>query len=350
MAVTPPKGRASEATAACRVVLAGEVLAWVARDARPAGALRVAAAVDRRPFARVEATYGGVRFESKDTLLRVEVGSVDELAKEGAPALVRRVLEALGISSGIRIATQARVPFEAGLGSASALAVAIGAAAASAFGRELTPASLCALAECAADFEPAAAASGPSAVWGSVVATPLEGIRASPVPGEASNGAIPLGAARLRVDPSRVEECLLLVDVSSGPGTSPSSVVIPGAAEPEPAGLAEIAAIAVRMKAALEGARYGEIASLLAAEHDASLRLMPPELARAVGRIAALARECGGAARACGTAKGSLALVWAEPGERTAGPRERVQEALKASAYRSFPCRVDLRGLEVEGA
>ena len=67
-------------------------------------------------------------------------------------------------------------------------------------------------------------------------------------------------------------------------------------------------------------------------------------------RIAQLAHAKGAAARPCGRGPGSLMLVWAEPGERRDGPKEAVVAALKAAAYRTFACRLDLRGLEVEEA
>jgi hypothetical protein len=57
----PPAVRAAEGTAACRVDLAGGA----------PGAVSVTAAIDRRPWCRVEIGGAGVRIESKDTLRKV---------------------------------------------------------------------------------------------------------------------------------------------------------------------------------------------------------------------------------------------------------------------------------------
>jgi shikimate kinase len=330
---------AAEATAACRVTLAGEILGRLARGDRPADARSIVVALDRRPLARAQALGRGVQVESKDTLLKVEVDRVADLAVQGVPGLVRRVLQKLGVESGVRVEAQARVPFEAGLGSGGALAVAVAAAAARVLGKRLAPEALAAFAGCGEDSEPEGGASGLAAVWGGVVMAPFAG-----------QSALPSAGDRLRVDPSRIEECLTLVDPASGSSASSSPTneasAPPGAG---PLASSEIAALVFRMKEALEARRYGDVAGLIAAEHEVARALLSPESAEVIGRIASLAAACGGAARACGPAPRSLALVWAEPGARAAGPKERVQEALKAKGYRSFPCRVDLRGLEVEG-
>jgi galactokinase/mevalonate kinase-like predicted kinase len=283
-------------------------------------------------LASVETRGEGVCLESKDTLMKLEVRRVSDLPTTGISGLVRRVLLALDLDSGLQIATQARVPFEAGLGSAGALAVALAAAAARATGRPLPTEALAAFA--IHGEGPAAPACGLATVRGGVVVARV--------------GTSPSGGERLPVDPGRVEECLLLVDPASASMGPEATAGEAGHPEPERAALEEIAALARHMREALVGGRYGEIPALVAAEHEARLRLLPGEARPALVRLAALARENGGAARACGPGPGSLALVWAPPGERTRGPMEQVQAALKAAGYRSFPCRMDLRGLEVE--
>jgi galactokinase/mevalonate kinase-like predicted kinase len=322
--------RAAEATAPCALDLAGGILAgWPSFPKRP-DAVSVAVALDRRPYARVEAGGEGVRLESKDTLLRLEVPRASDLPATGVGGLVRRVLLALGLESGLQITTQARVPFEAGLGSAGALAVALAAAAARATGTALSPQSLATLV--AQGEEAATPAAGLAAVWGAVVAA---AIPASPGEGE-----------RLRVDPGRIEECMLLVSGSEGGAPAVAGAAIPS--EPERAALEEIVALAGRMRDSLAAGRYDDVPALIAAEHEARLRLLPSQAGPGIKRLAGIARENGGAARTCGSGPGSVALVWASPGDRKRGPMEEVQAALRAAGYRTFPCRIDLRGLEVE--
>ena len=77
--------------------------------------------------------------------------------------------------TGVRVVTQARVPFEAGLGSAGALAVAVGAAAARVKGRTLREAAVAALSRhggAVTGADPRAWPAGLAAVWGGVVAEP----------------------------------------------------------------------------------------------------------------------------------------------------------------------------------
>jgi galactokinase/mevalonate kinase-like predicted kinase len=113
----PEPARVVEATAPCRVDLAGGVLAGFPEALRPATAFSIAVALDRRAYCRVSRISSGVQVESKDTLLKLQVPSVADLPTEGVAGLARSVLLAMGIESGLEVITQARVPFEAGLGS-----------------------------------------------------------------------------------------------------------------------------------------------------------------------------------------------------------------------------------------
>jgi len=332
-------GRVVEVTAPCRVDLAGGVLAGFEEALRPPGAVSVAVALDRRAYCRVATTASGVRVESKDTLLRLQVPSVADLPNEGVPGLVRSVLLALGARSGLHVITQARVPFEAGLGSAFALAVATAAAAARVLGRVLVPEALVELTR----GLPGGLGAEPSTSVDKLVAI-RGGALAAPIAGKDGESA-----ARLPVDPGRIEECLLLVDPASGPPPEKKA-----ASPPSPDGavvralLETIAAGAERVRDALVAGQTSAVSGLVAAEHEA-WRSLGLEVG-AADAVARLARASGGAARACGRGPKSLVLVWAEPGGRGPGPREAVVDALKAAGYRSFPCRVDLRGLEVEEA
>lgn len=343
---TPSPSRVAEATAACRLDLAGGVLSALSTGALPAGALSVALAVDRRAFARVEAGTRGVEIESKDTLLKIAAPNVSSLSKDGLAGLVRRVLLGLELETGLRVVTQARVPFGAGLASAGALAIAVAAAAARAAGRELSAEALAAFAR-HADEGPGGERMEPAGAFASV----LGGVTCAPLlsgPG-----------TRLRADPARAEECLLLVDPASGPGIRQptggenaagdrrTDGVVAGA----PAGrLAQIAALAGRAREALEEGRMAEVAEVLRAERRAREGLVPGEAGEGIRPIVGIVEAAGGGARLCGSGTASLVLVWAEPGARSAGPREVAVRELKAAGYRLFPCRVDLRGLEVEDA
>jgi hypothetical protein len=303
-------------------------------------------ALDRRPFARVETGHDRVRLESKDSLLKLDVAAVRDLPATGLAGLVRGVLGELGIGQGLVVSTQARVPFGAGLGSAGALAVAVAAAAARATGLSRSSEELAAFALHGESFEPCLPAAGLAAVWGGTVAAP-----AAPTPGSGET---------LDVDPARIEECLLLVDVASGAGGGGASTA--GAAatvEPregrESASAAAFASIAEqasgvvrRGREALLGGRYGAFREMLLADLE-TWRAALGGLPASFDRLSAVVRGAGGVARPYAGPQG-LALVWAAPGERGPGARERVTRALRAAGYRTFPCRVDLRGLEVEGA
>ena len=323
---------AVEATAPCRVDLAGGVVAGFAEALRPAAAISVGVALDRRAHCRVLTIPSGVRVESKDTLLKLEVPRVADLPTEGVPGLVRHVLLALGAESGLLVVTQARVPFEAGLGSATALAVAVAAATARARGRTLAAGELPALVHGLPGAASGAAVDALLAAGGGVAGAAIA----------ASQGA---AVERLRVDPARIEECLLLVDPASG---TPIEAVTDEARVK--AALAEIADGALRMRETLAAGRASAVTGLVAAEHEAWVRLGLVARGGPAEDIARLARAAGGAARLCGREARSLVLVWAEPGERRDGPKEAVAAALKAAGYRTFPCRLDLRGLEVEEA
>jgi hypothetical protein len=155
-------------------------------------------------------------------------------------------------------------------------------------------------------------------------------------------------AERLLLDPARLEECLMLVDLGSPgavPGEPPSSVQVSGDVEfPE-----SLVALGERARAALLHARLEEVPGLLAAEAEVWRGLGPPPSPR-LTELERLVSRHSGAARACGPGPANLAFVWAAPGARGRGPREEVVRALAGGGFRVYPCRVDLRGLEVDDA
>jgi galactokinase/mevalonate kinase-like predicted kinase len=283
------KPRVVEATAPCRVDLEG---------GEPGGP-GVAVAIDRRVGCRVETGIEGVELESD--------------------SLAARVLAALGLERGVRVSTHSRVPEGSGLGEEVALAVALTGALAAALGRELSPEAIVRLAaDAARGAAPEAdrTAAETAVRGGAVVAAPGGG---------EGDGAV------LEADPGRIEECLMLVDAGAQASAPP----------PPPA-----AARSVRA-ALLEG-RFEDVVDLWVEEWAARERLSPGWPPPEAGRLAALVRTAGGAARLCGAGRGRVLAVWAPPGPRGPGPREAVQFALRAAGVRAFPARVDLRGLEVE--
>jgi hypothetical protein len=281
----------------------------------------VAVAVDRRPSCRVEIGFPGVELESKDALRKASGESLSALAPTPAHALAVHVLRSFGLESGVRVATHARLPEGTGLADGPALAAALAGAVAAALDR---PVDRDAIERAAAE---AALRAG--------VAAAATGAEAASVRGQAVvfEGAGAGGRAEpLRIDPARVEECLLLVDVGA---------VAEGAPPPGPDTAPAVAA-------ALREARYEALVDLWAEEWAARERTTPGWPPAEAARLAGLVRAAGGAARILDGGRGRLLAVWAPPGARGPGRRESVQAALREAGVRAFPARVDLRGLEVE--
>jgi D-glycero-alpha-D-manno-heptose-7-phosphate kinase len=332
--------RKAEATAPCRVDLAGGPL-----DVWPLylfyrGAVVVGVAVDRRVWCQAEIGVEGVQVESKDTLQKASVPSVDDLGGAGVLGLVAEVLRALGVESGVRVVTRSPVPEGAGLGSASALAVAVAAAVSAARGRAVDPDRLWPLLRDAAVRRlgrPTGARDYQPALHGGTVALYLE-------PGQVRAEALP-------VDPARVEESLLLID-SGAPGApvSPDWDAVRGRIDGEEGvsgALADLSTVAHQTREALVEGRFEDIVDLFAAEWEVRQRLAPEATSPEIERIVDVARSAGAAARPCGVGGGSVVAVWAPPGDRGPGRREAAVEALTGAGFRVFPARVDLRGLEV---
>ena len=331
-----------EATAPCRVDLAGGTLdIWPIYLFHP-GAVTVNVAIDRRAWCRVETGVSGIRIESKDTLRKAEGRDVSEVLDDPSLSLVAQILRALGVATGVRVTTQSKVPAGSGLGGSSALAVAVAAAVARATGRALDPDALWPVvrdAEARCIGVPTGVQDYHAAIHGGVLALHLEA------------GAVRV--ERLAADPARIEECLLLVDAGA---TRFSGInnwdVFKGQFDGDARvreSLAAIAGVAARVREALLADRLDEVADLVAAEWTARKRLAPGVTSPEIDRIAEAARAGGGAAKVCGAGGGGVVAVWAPPGARGPGRREAVEKGLAAAGFRVFPARVDLRGLEVEG-
>jgi D-glycero-alpha-D-manno-heptose-7-phosphate kinase len=327
-----------EATAPCRVDLAGGPLdIWPIYLFHP-GALTVDVAIDRRAWCRVETGVEGVHLESRDTLRKTSAATVSEVLETERSSLVAHVLRGLGVETGVRVETQSRVPVESGLGSSSAVAVAVAGAASAALGRAVDPDRLWPLvrdAEASSKAGPTGPQDYQPALRGGVLTVHLE-------PGE-------VRVEPLAVDPARVEESLLLIDGgTAGPegkiGWEALKGQIEGDARAREA-LARLCSVARGVSEALADGRFEDVVELLAEEWEARKRLAPGVTTPDINRVVEVARGAGGAAKACGA--GGVVAVWAPPGARGRGRREAVEEALSAAGFRAFPARVDLRGLEI---
>lgn len=299
-----------EATAPCRLELIDGPL--TSAGSGPRAPSRLAVALDRRVFCRVERAESGVLIHSKDTLQKVEAEDLSGLGNAtGAVARVARALALAGVESGVRVVTQERVPQDAGLQSGAALSVALagalgrqGAGAAEVLGKA-------AAIEAALDAETAESDLHAAACGGAHVLMTADGQTI---------------VRKLAVDPARIEECLLLVD----PGGVDLRTSDPPALEPA----------SVELVLALQSGRYEDVAAALARVHRGRFDDSPS----AVSRIVRTVEEAGGAA----WPSGRLLAVWAVPGRRSDGPREAVGAALKETGVRTFPVRIDVRGLEIE--
>jgi D-glycero-alpha-D-manno-heptose-7-phosphate kinase len=330
----------AEASAPCRVDLAGGTLdIWPVYLFHP-DAVTVSVAIDRRAWCRVELGGEGVQVESKDTLQKASVPTVGEIPGQGHPSLVAHVLQALGVETGVKVVTQSKVPEGSGLGASSALAVAVASATCAALGQSIDPDRLWPLVR-DAEVRSIGVPTGPQdyqpALRGGTLALHLE-------PGE-------IRVEPLAVDPARVEESLLLVDggATRVSGLSSWDVVkaqIDGDEGVRKA-LGAIARIARGVREALVEGRFDDVVDLLAEEWDARRRLAAGVTTPEIDRIVEVVREAGGAAKVCGAGGGGVVAVWAPPGSGGPGRREAVEAALARAGSRVFPARVDLRGLEV---
>jgi hypothetical protein len=274
------------------------------------GSYRLAVALDRRVWCRVDRGVSGIVVRSKDTLRRLEAASLHELPASARGDSVIAALEAAGVTREAGVETHVRVPEGSGLATEAALSVAVIAACLPA--PESTPERIAVL----------------------VAKAGVESRR--PLPAVAVQAALRGGAQLQRgeaaaeplaLDPARLEECLLLVDAG------------PAGASLE-AGVDDVTAASVLE--ALGAGRYADVGGLLA---GAQAR-QPAEGDPSAERIRSLAQEAGGAAWRC--RGGRIMAVWAAPGTRGAGPREEAIARLQKAGLRPFPARVDARGLELD--
>jgi D-glycero-alpha-D-manno-heptose-7-phosphate kinase len=293
-------------------------------------------AIDRRAQCRVESRARGLRIESKDTLITRDAARASDLTGSTGAPLAAYILRALGLETGFRVVTHSRVPAGSGLGGSSALAVAIAAALARAAGRDLPAETLWPLvrdAEAQCIGVPTGIQDYLAALYGGVLAIHLEagGVRIE----------------KLSADTVRMEECLLLVDAGATrfSGINNWEVFkarIDGDARVRDS-LARIASVAGRVREALVGHRYADVAPLVAEEWEARKSLAPAVTTPEIDRIAEAALAAGGAAKVCGAGGGGMVAVWATPGRR-----EQTAEAIRAAGFEPLSFGLDARGLALE--
>ena len=246
------------------------------------GAVSVTVAIDRRPWCRVETGVAGVRIESKDTLRKIDGEDVADALRKGAPATVVRVLQAMGVQTGVRVVTQCRVPEGSGLGESFALAAAVAGALARVQGAGLDRDAIARIASEAVGSAGDAAAGlreGRTAVRGGVLALHPE--------------ATGWRVESLAIDPARIEESLLLVDAGA-PGRPSGGSAVP-----------LVPSIAWSVREALLAGRFADVIGLWAEEWEARRRAVPGWPGPEAERIAGVVRAAGGAARACGAGDGA---------------------------------------------
>lgn len=324
-----------EATAPTRIDLAGGTLdIWPLYLFHP-GALTVNVAIDRRAHCRVETGWRGIRIESADTGSVAEGRDVGEVLAGGSLPLVACVLRAMGVETGVRVATRSRVPAGSGLGGSSALAVAVAGALAGATGRPREAERLLAVvrdAEAQCIGVPTGVQDYLAALHGGVLGVRLEA------------GGVEV--ERLPVAAELIEDRLLLVDagVTRFSGLNNWEVFkarIDGDQRVRQA-LAEICSVSAGLRGALLAGDALEVGALLRREWDARKRLASAVTTAEVDRIVELALAAGGAAKACGAGGGGMVAVW-----DACGRREPLLRALSGAGFALVPFRVEAAGLSV---
>jgi hypothetical protein len=275
----------------------------------------IAIALDRRASGRVERRAAGVRLESKQALARVEGDRLADLRVPAALAALREVLLAGGFDERVGAVVQARVPADTGLSPDLAATVASAAAGLClARGGVPAPEDVARLVERA--FRDAGEGGGvdPLVLW-----TALRG---------GCQRRLGTEVRPVALDPAWIEQSLLLAD--SGVPARPRA----GGCGPSP------------VDAALETALHAKdgeaLPRLIAAGWEAACARDPGVATPEAEAALHLARAAGGAGRPCGPGGGGLLLLWFPPDARA-----QVVEGLRQAGRRSFPCRVDLLGLDL---
>jgi hypothetical protein len=287
-----------------------------------AGEAGIAVALDRRVWCHVVPSPGEFRFENKASLRRLSYATVEEAAEAAPEEEAVGLWRSLGGPAGVSLTLGLPAGAALGLAVVEALAVALAAAIERLPPDEGSPRA----------FRPGLGEAGrggrrlrqaclEASRQGGVVAVPR------------APGASPV---RLRTDPARVEESLLLVEL---PAWTPAAPAPGGSGAGGRTGARTAAEAVERLGRALREGRYHEVGELMAREWDVARGLRPDDVLEPLARAA---RAHGGAARRL-AAGGTGALVWVGPGGRAA-----VLASVRAAGGRCLPARLDLRGLAAE--
>ncbi len=332
----PSRPRTVSAQAPTRVDLAGGTLdLWPLYLLWP-GSRTLNAAIDLHSTARLEIAPAGYEIVSTDQGRSVRGASLADLeAQDGLPLLVH-LTRHFAPAPGLRIVTENRSPAGAGLGGSSSLAVALAAALAEWTGQKLEPEPLIALVgnlEAQVLRAPTGIQDYYAAVYGGVSLLSLG----------------PLGVRREGLDGAgEWLEPNLVLCYTGAPHQSGlhNWDVYKRAVDREAVtceALAEIAAAAGRMEAALRAQSLGAVAEALGEEWEARRRLAPGVSTARIEEVVAWARSAGArAAKVCGAGGGGCVLLLAEVGRAAA-----LAEALRVRGVEVVPFRLAMEGLSV---
>ncbi len=209
---------------------------------------------------------------------------------------------------------QARVPVETGLSPHVAALVAAAAAALRLAGEGAAPEDVARLAEQALRGDGEAGAVDALAVWAAIRGGCQRRIGAQ--------------VRSLAIDPAWVEQSLLLVDL--------------GVAAREPAGAPEPSPVDAALETALHARDDGALPRLIAAGWEAACARDPGVVTPEADEVLRWVLAAGGAGRPCGPGGGGLLLLWLPVDARGA-----LAERLHQAGRRTYPCRVDVLGLDV---
>lgn len=293
--------RAWEATAPCALLLGR----------------RVAVALDRRAWCRIETRPEGLELEFKDVPQRIVATALADLAPGVGLDWILPLLRAAGVDAGLRIAIHGRVPAGTGLGVRSAQAVAVAAALDSSLGTRAQADGLARLILGSTAGVTSCPGVSELAVWTALLGGGVSVPRAGGP------------ARRIALDPGKLEERLLLVDV--GLSATP----------------------AVSTERASAWADDGLVRALEMGAWDDVGPLLDVELAESLPResvacqVAEHARSLGGRAWMCVAGSAGLLGVWISPDGRRA-----LLDWMRTSAAGARPVasRLDLLGCEAESA
>jgi D-glycero-alpha-D-manno-heptose-7-phosphate kinase len=301
-------------------------------------AVTINAAISIRAHVRIDSRDDGrVALVSEDTGERVEAENAARLGVDRL-ALVARLAKHFGLS-GVTITTRSESPVGAGLGGSSALNVALIAALSAWRGKRLDDEALLTLAmnvEAQVIDVPTGVQDYRPALYGGVSAVELDvtGVRRRP----------------LATDVAELNRRLVVAytGATRNSGINNWEMTkrhIDGDADVQRA-FGQIAAIAARMRVALEQQDWDAAGRHLADEWENRKRLAPGVTTHAIDALLDGARRAGAVAgKVCGAGGGGCLFVLIDP-----ATRDEVAEALTQGGATLLPCAIDPDGVRIDRA